>query len=178
MWDSEKCRKRRGECCSLLMQRGASGPAVLEPKHRDPKVPSQQAAQHRLLGPLLQMPSIFSWNKDIKTFAILMMRRMEMDAEVPVILASIWWVLRNIHVGAVNICQCPNCANSSGKWRTQVSISLKLASFTSIKNAILKQRSFTCFQRVPNWHTAEMRDAACLSKCNSCHLGAEQWLSA
>lgn len=49
MWDSEKCHKGRGECCSLLMQRGASGAAALEPKHRDSRVPSQQAAS-RLLG--------------------------------------------------------------------------------------------------------------------------------
>lgn len=52
---------------------------------------SQQAARaawHKPLGPLFPMPSIFSLD-NIKTFATLIMRRMEMDAEVPVILASI-----------------------------------------------------------------------------------------
>lgn len=40
---------REGESCGLLMRSGASGAAVLEPKHRDPRVPSHQTAS-RLPG--------------------------------------------------------------------------------------------------------------------------------
>lgn len=48
--------KGRGELCGLLMQSGASGATVLEPKHGDPGMPSEQAASRLLwlhgTGPL------------------------------------------------------------------------------------------------------------------------------
>lgn len=123
--------KGRGESCGLLMWSGASGAAVLEPKHRDPQAPSQQAARaarHGPLGPLLWMPSIFSlYESNIHA---------EENGNGPWGTCYSGFHLNRVEkylCGHCKHCQHPRCANSTGKQRAWVSISLKLASFTSIK---------------------------------------------